>query len=129
MPGFRCPAPGAWLGAATQRTRQMRLGVLAYTLPIHPPAALAEEVAILDHLSGGRLEVGVGLGHRPRVAGHTPQCHQDSADRRSVPYACGTRIVQSYLDPDGVLQPRSVEFTAQGAPHRPPSDETSSRLW
>jgi alkanesulfonate monooxygenase SsuD/methylene tetrahydromethanopterin reductase-like flavin-dependent oxidoreductase (luciferase family) len=65
MPTFRCPAPGAWLGAASQRTRRMRLGVLAYTLPIHPPAALAEEVAVLDHLTGGRLEVGVGLGHRP----------------------------------------------------------------
>jgi alkanesulfonate monooxygenase SsuD/methylene tetrahydromethanopterin reductase-like flavin-dependent oxidoreductase (luciferase family) len=65
MPGYRCPAPGAWLGAASQRTRRLRLGVLAYTLPIHEPAALAEEVAVLDHLSGGRLEIGVGLGHRP----------------------------------------------------------------
>jgi alkanesulfonate monooxygenase SsuD/methylene tetrahydromethanopterin reductase-like flavin-dependent oxidoreductase (luciferase family) len=65
MPTFRCPAPGAWLGAVSQRTKRMRLGVLAYTLPIHPPASLAEEVAVLDHLSGGRLEVGVGLGHRP----------------------------------------------------------------
>src|SRR5688572_6989500 len=64
MPGYRCPAPGPWLGAATQRTQRLRLGVLAYTLPIHPPAALAEEIAVLDHLSGGRLEVGVGLGHR-----------------------------------------------------------------
>jgi alkanesulfonate monooxygenase SsuD/methylene tetrahydromethanopterin reductase-like flavin-dependent oxidoreductase (luciferase family) len=61
---YRCPAPGAWLGAAAQRTQQIRLGVLAYTLPIHPPAALAEEVAVLDQLSGGRLEVGLGLGHR-----------------------------------------------------------------
>ncbi|MGH2532855.1 MAG: LLM class flavin-dependent oxidoreductase [Thermomicrobiales bacterium] len=62
---YRCPAPGAWLGAGTQRTRQIRLGVLAYTLPIHPPAALAEEIAVLDQLCEGRLEVGLGLGHRP----------------------------------------------------------------
>ena len=65
MPNYRCPAPGAWIGAATQRTSRLRLGVLAYTLPIHPPAALAEEIAVLDHLSAGRLEVGLGLGHRP----------------------------------------------------------------
>ncbi|MER3437644.1 MAG: hypothetical protein C4346_08680 [Chloroflexota bacterium] len=62
---FRCPAPGVWLGAASQRTRRMRLGVLAYTLPLHSPVLLAEEIAVLDHISGGRLEVGVGLGHRP----------------------------------------------------------------
>lgn len=65
MRAYRCPAPGAWLGAASQRTRRIRLGVMAYTLPLHPPAALAEEIAVLDQLSGGRLEVGLGLGHRP----------------------------------------------------------------
>ncbi|HEV2109456.1 MAG TPA: LLM class flavin-dependent oxidoreductase [Thermomicrobiales bacterium] len=65
MPTYRCPAPGTWIGAASQRTTRLRLGVLAYTLPIHAPAALAEEIAVLDHLSVGRLEVGLGLGHRP----------------------------------------------------------------
>jgi alkanesulfonate monooxygenase SsuD/methylene tetrahydromethanopterin reductase-like flavin-dependent oxidoreductase (luciferase family) len=66
MPTYRASAPGAWLGAASQRTRQIRLGVLAYTLPIRPPVALAEEVAVLDHLTRGRLDVGLGLGHRPQ---------------------------------------------------------------
>lgn len=60
----RTPAPTAWIGAASQRTNRMRLGVLAYTLPIHSPARLAEEVAVLDQLTGGRFETGVGLGHR-----------------------------------------------------------------
>lgn len=66
MPTYRASAPGAWLGAASQRTRRIRLGVLAYTLPIRQPVALAEEVAVLDHLTGGRLDVGLGLGHRPQ---------------------------------------------------------------
>jgi alkanesulfonate monooxygenase SsuD/methylene tetrahydromethanopterin reductase-like flavin-dependent oxidoreductase (luciferase family) len=61
---YRTPAPTAWIGAASQRTRRMRLGVLAYTLPIHSAARLAEEVAVLDQLTGGRFETGVGLGHR-----------------------------------------------------------------
>jgi len=61
---YRTPAPTAWIGAVSQRTRRMRLGVLAYTLPIHSAARLAEEVAILDQLTGGRFETGVGLGHR-----------------------------------------------------------------
>ncbi len=63
-PLCQCPAPGVWLGAASQRTSRLRLGVLGYTLPIHDPVLLAEEIALLDQLTGGRLEVGFGLGHR-----------------------------------------------------------------
>jgi alkanesulfonate monooxygenase SsuD/methylene tetrahydromethanopterin reductase-like flavin-dependent oxidoreductase (luciferase family) len=42
----------------------MRLGMLGYTLPIRQPVQLAEEVAMVDQISGGRVEVGFGLGHR-----------------------------------------------------------------
>jgi alkanesulfonate monooxygenase SsuD/methylene tetrahydromethanopterin reductase-like flavin-dependent oxidoreductase (luciferase family) len=62
---YRTPSPTAWLGAMSQRTRRLRIGALAYTLPLHNPVRLAEDVSMLDHLSGGRMEVGVGLGHRP----------------------------------------------------------------
>lgn len=62
---YRSVAPTAWVAAASQRTGTLRLGVLAYTLPLHEPARLAEEIAYLDTLSNGRLEVGIGLGHRP----------------------------------------------------------------
>lgn len=62
---YRCQSSSVWLGAASQRTRAMRLGVLAYTLPITPPVSLAEEIATLDRLTFGRIEIGVGLGHRP----------------------------------------------------------------
>lgn len=65
MGHYRASAPTVWIGAASQRTTKMRLGVLAYTLPLHLPVQLAEEISVLDHVSGGRLEVGVGLGHRP----------------------------------------------------------------
>ncbi len=64
MPVYRFPASTAWLSAVSQRTRQIRIGTMAYTLPIHQPVELAEEIAVLDWLSDGRLEVGVGLGHR-----------------------------------------------------------------
>jgi alkanesulfonate monooxygenase SsuD/methylene tetrahydromethanopterin reductase-like flavin-dependent oxidoreductase (luciferase family) len=62
---YRTPSPTAWLGAMSQRTKRLRIGALAYTLPLHNPVRLAEDVSMLDHLSGGRMEVGVGLGHRP----------------------------------------------------------------
>lgn len=58
------PSASTWLAAAAQRAPRMRLGALGYTLPIRVPVQLAEELAMLDHLTGGRLEVGFGLGHR-----------------------------------------------------------------
>jgi alkanesulfonate monooxygenase SsuD/methylene tetrahydromethanopterin reductase-like flavin-dependent oxidoreductase (luciferase family) len=64
MANYWTPAPTAWIAAASQRTSSIRLGVLAYTLPLHLPVALAEEIAVLDHLTRGRLEIGFGLGHR-----------------------------------------------------------------
>jgi alkanesulfonate monooxygenase SsuD/methylene tetrahydromethanopterin reductase-like flavin-dependent oxidoreductase (luciferase family) len=64
LPTYRCQASSVWLGAVSQRTKSMRLGVLAHTLPICPPIRVAEEIALLDQLTNGRIEVGLGLGHR-----------------------------------------------------------------
>jgi alkanesulfonate monooxygenase SsuD/methylene tetrahydromethanopterin reductase-like flavin-dependent oxidoreductase (luciferase family) len=58
------PSATAWIAAASQRTSRIRLGMLGYTLPIREPVQLAEEIAMVDQISGGRLEVGFGLGHR-----------------------------------------------------------------
>src|ERR671932_1371853 len=59
------PAPGLFLAAASQRTRRIRLGPLVYLLPLYHPVRLAQEIAMLDHLSLGRLELGVGRGASP----------------------------------------------------------------
>ena len=59
------PQPGIFLGAAAKRTQRIRLGPLAYALAFHDPLLLAEEVAMLDQLSGGRFELGVGRGISP----------------------------------------------------------------
>src|SRR5262245_2185213 len=59
------PVPGVYLGALARATKRMRLGPLVYLLPLYSPLRLAEEICILDHLSNGRLEVGVGRGVSP----------------------------------------------------------------
>jgi len=51
-----------FLASAIQRTRTIRLGPLVYVLPLYHPLRLYEEICMLDHLSGGRLTVGVGRG-------------------------------------------------------------------
>jgi alkanesulfonate monooxygenase SsuD/methylene tetrahydromethanopterin reductase-like flavin-dependent oxidoreductase (luciferase family) len=59
------PSPGLFLAAAAQRTTQIRLGPLVYILPIYNPLRLLQEICMLDHLSRGRLELGVGRGISP----------------------------------------------------------------
>ena len=55
-------SPSVFLAAAIQRTSKIRLGPLVYVLPLYHPLRLYEEICMLDHLSGGRLTVGVGRG-------------------------------------------------------------------
>jgi len=56
------PSQNVFLAAAAQRTKNLRFGPGVYVLPLHHPLRLIEEVSMLDHLSGGRLELGVGRG-------------------------------------------------------------------
>jgi len=59
------PVPGVYLGAVARSTQRIHLGPMVYLLPIHSPLRIIEEICILDHLSHGRLEVGVGRGVSP----------------------------------------------------------------
>jgi alkanesulfonate monooxygenase SsuD/methylene tetrahydromethanopterin reductase-like flavin-dependent oxidoreductase (luciferase family) len=56
------PAQNVFLGAAAQRSGRLHLGGCVYTLPFHHPIRLIEELSMLDQMSGGRLEIGVGRG-------------------------------------------------------------------
>jgi alkanesulfonate monooxygenase SsuD/methylene tetrahydromethanopterin reductase-like flavin-dependent oxidoreductase (luciferase family) len=59
------PVPGVFLGAVARATKKMRIGTLVYLLPLYSPLRLIEEICMLDHLSHGRLDVGVGRGVSP----------------------------------------------------------------
>ena len=58
-------SPALLAAAAAMRTQRVRIGLAAAILPFHDPVRLAEELAMVDILSGGRLDVGVGRGNRP----------------------------------------------------------------
>ena len=59
------PSPSVFLSAIAQRTRQLRFGAMVYALPLHHPLRLIEEICMLDHLSGGRVDIGFGRGSVP----------------------------------------------------------------
>jgi alkanesulfonate monooxygenase SsuD/methylene tetrahydromethanopterin reductase-like flavin-dependent oxidoreductase (luciferase family) len=62
-PGASMASPPVLLAAIAARTRTIRLGPLVAVLPLHDATLLAEEYSLLDAVSGGRLEMGVGPGY------------------------------------------------------------------
>jgi alkanesulfonate monooxygenase SsuD/methylene tetrahydromethanopterin reductase-like flavin-dependent oxidoreductase (luciferase family) len=58
------PSIPVFLTLLVERTRRIRVGSYTYVLPLHNAVRLAQETAVLDHLSEGRLDVCVGSGHR-----------------------------------------------------------------
>jgi alkanesulfonate monooxygenase SsuD/methylene tetrahydromethanopterin reductase-like flavin-dependent oxidoreductase (luciferase family) len=64
------PSPGIFLSAVAQRTRRLNFGPLVYTLPLYHPLRLIEEICMLDQMSGGRFQFGVGRGISPIETRH-----------------------------------------------------------
>jgi alkanesulfonate monooxygenase SsuD/methylene tetrahydromethanopterin reductase-like flavin-dependent oxidoreductase (luciferase family) len=58
-------SPALLLSAMFQRTKRLRAGALTFCLPWYNPYRLYNEVCMLDQMSGGRLELGVGRGVSP----------------------------------------------------------------
>ena len=64
------PSPNLFLAAVAQRTKRLRFGPLVYCLPLYHPLRLMEEICMLDQMSGGRLEMGIGRGISPFEVGY-----------------------------------------------------------
>src|ERR671926_739317 len=55
-------APSVYLTAVARATSRLRVGAMMWQLPLYNPLRLAQEVAMLDQLSRGRVEFGTGIG-------------------------------------------------------------------
>jgi alkanesulfonate monooxygenase SsuD/methylene tetrahydromethanopterin reductase-like flavin-dependent oxidoreductase (luciferase family) len=58
------PSPNVFLAALAQATSRLRVGTIVHILPLYHPVRLVQELCMLDNLSGGRLDFGVGRGAR-----------------------------------------------------------------
>lgn len=63
------PSPQVMAAAVAQRTKYMRIGIAVSILPFDNPVRIAEDYAMVDILSNGRLDFGVGRGYQPREFG------------------------------------------------------------
>jgi alkanesulfonate monooxygenase SsuD/methylene tetrahydromethanopterin reductase-like flavin-dependent oxidoreductase (luciferase family) len=60
--GSYSASPNLLIAALGARTKRLRLGVMGVVLPYYHPARVVEEIGMLDHLTGGRLEIGTAIG-------------------------------------------------------------------
>jgi alkanesulfonate monooxygenase SsuD/methylene tetrahydromethanopterin reductase-like flavin-dependent oxidoreductase (luciferase family) len=60
-----CPALMPVAGAIAARTARVRIGTKVMLMPFHEPLRLAEDAAVVDIMSGGRLDLGIAAGYRP----------------------------------------------------------------
>src|SRR5947207_98397 len=75
------PSPFVFLASVAARTSRVRLGTAVITLPLEDPVRTAEDAAVADLLSGGRIELGVGTcPHQPSFAA----MGRDFESRRAV---------------------------------------------
>ena len=87
------PSPFVFLARAAAETSSIRLGAGIVTLPLENPVRVAEDAVVLDLMSGGRLELGLGSGGTPSSF---PAFGHDSADRAAI-FERHARVVRDAL--------------------------------
>jgi len=111
------PEPMMLLAAVASATRRIKLGTTSYLLPLRHPLQAAEQVAVLDQLSGGRVILGVGRGYMPALF---DAFNVERAEKREI-FAESLAVMQRAwsgaalgADADVSLWPRPVQ-----SPHPP----------
>ncbi|MGK9219489.1 MULTISPECIES: putative FMN-dependent luciferase-like monooxygenase [unclassified Microbacterium] len=111
------PSPFVLLAAAAERTTRIGLGTAVLTLPIDDPVRAAEDAAVLDRLSDGRVQLGVASGGTPSSFA---AFGQDAARRREI-FADHFAV---FLD---ALEGRGIRGTASRM--YPDGGDLARRLW
>lgn len=115
--GGGLPSPWTFLAHAAARTKRIRLSTAITILPLEHPLRLAEDLAVVDTLSGGRVEIGVGSGGSEQEYG---AFGRDVARKRELTSEAldvlRSALAGEVVGPDG--------FTIQ-----PPPGDFSERIW
>ena len=98
------PSPSVFLSAIAQRTKRLRFGTFVYALPVHHPLRMIEEICMLDHISGGRLEIGFGRGSVPYEISYYGQ----NAEERQQIYAERLELILQGIQLEGTELQRQI---------------------
>jgi alkanesulfonate monooxygenase SsuD/methylene tetrahydromethanopterin reductase-like flavin-dependent oxidoreductase (luciferase family) len=120
------PSPAMFIASAAAHTRRMRLGAMGWLAPTHNPLRVVDEVTALDHVTNGRLDVGLVAGYAPHQLG---AFGIDYAERRPRTIECYELLKTACASPE--------RFSFEGPFHRytdvalqvPPLQEPHPPVW
>ena len=122
-------SPVAVLAAASQRTRRIELGTAVIPLGWENPLRLAEDLATVDILSGGRLNPGISVGPPMHYDEVKPALYPDTADSEDFSYGRVERLLR-FVRGEPVTDFSGIEgfevFSDRVQPHSP---GLGRRLW
>jgi alkanesulfonate monooxygenase SsuD/methylene tetrahydromethanopterin reductase-like flavin-dependent oxidoreductase (luciferase family) len=118
-------APSVYLTAVARATQRLRIGAMMWQLPLYNPLRLAQEVAMLDQLSRGRVEFGTGTGvHEHEFIRWGADYYQRAAISQEV-----LAIVQkAWTEPEVTFQGQFFHFD-EALPHPRPYQQPHPPIW
>ena len=113
-----CLSPIPLATALAMRTHTIRIGFSVLVLPLFEPIRLAEEIATLDVLSGGRVDLGVSRGNTSRYFEAWGIAYED---RSAAFLSCFERLIRYWTEPEVEVGARieSIEPKCVQQPHPP----------
>jgi alkanesulfonate monooxygenase SsuD/methylene tetrahydromethanopterin reductase-like flavin-dependent oxidoreductase (luciferase family) len=114
--GYSFGNPAVIASHVAARTQRIRIGTGVSLLPIHQPIFLAEEYGLLDVLSGGRLEYGVGRGYLMQEYGWLGIPPEESHERY---HEAAELIIKAWTSDGRPLEHRGKHFDARGYTYTP----------
>ncbi|WEK60909.1 MAG: LLM class flavin-dependent oxidoreductase [Candidatus Microbacterium colombiense] len=115
------PSPFVFLGVLAARTTRLRLGTAAITLPLEHELRVAEDAAVLDALSGGRVELGLANGGQPQTASAFGVTHIDDRTQSRRAYLASVDRLTAAL--------RGGAVTDEGEVLAPARPALADRVW
>jgi len=120
-----CASPALSLAAIASETKRVRLGTGIVILPLNHPLRVAEDYAFLDHLSNGRVDLGVGRGYQPL---EFQRYGVDQATTREQFHEALQIIRQAWSD--GRVNHRGKHYHFDDVPIRPaPMQQPHPPIW
>ncbi|HEY6492220.1 MAG TPA: LLM class flavin-dependent oxidoreductase [Trebonia sp.] len=122
-------SPVALLAAASQRTSRIELGTAVIPLGWENPLRLAEDLATVDILSGGRLNPGFSVGPPRHWEAVAEALYPDTADREDLSYERVSRLLRFVAGEPAAALPEQEGFERFSPRVEPHSPGLRSRMW